>query len=1056
MAKVDELPLWKVFKAKAPEKLRILVSDRAKDAKEVLNLVYSTFPTYTLHNSTHSANVVRLMGKLLGAGVNQVRPLEAALLILSAYFHDIGMVFTEDERARLSKQPEFKTFLEAYPEARLAVHGRQDVPRAVAEWYCRWQHAERVYLYLNQDEFSWDGGSLRDVLGVVCRSHAQNIDALKSDSFETNYRGECDLRFCAILLRLADILDFDNSRSPEAVYRHLGLARRAENDRRFKTSDVEWRKHLTARGFKFPGPESRDRRYRLDFVAFPEKPAVDLDVRQFLDTIESEFDKCAKLLAFCSPRWQSLPLPERVDRSHIESQNYKYGDFRFTLDQHHILDLLMGENLYDSPYVFVRELLQNAIDTSRHREFHERARGQKEYWAAPITVTEWLDADSYRWVRIDDHGMGMNEHLITSYLLKVGRWFYQSSEFQAALLDYQNTIQEDFLPISRFGIGLLSCFIAGDRVDISTRHVKENGEVENAIRLHMEGAHGFYTLQLEEKQHEPEPMPWEDEANEGVQRSGYRTTAGTSIAVRLDPRKEKGTLNLKEILAQHVLCSPVPIKHDGKPVGGDPEALVAKPWLDTVTISLAPPEIAKIRDLLGPNVPDKVELDLIPLDLTKHSPAPYRPPYLQGQVVVGQVKMTTALADVLRDRAFEHKSLRLELAGDTIQLSVYCRIRDTYHLDLEISRLNERKRARPDFADDAELDYLTQLSANIKKKTHGLSGESDQRAYIDLTGHLQSVPAMLRERLVKLSRQESSWLAHNGIVVPIRFQSRSWTSSLRPASPNDGGWIVALIALGDTLRPNVSVSRDQLHELPWAVHSAASLALLRAARVAGLAPGSVGTSGMFSALPGKERMLLGDLMDDPLLKGPDGWAAEPIIGTDKGPKSLQQILEICDQQGTVSLRSVNYVNERSTIDYCSAVLLQLKTQFDLESKSKYDWPAVVRGRVVGPLADGQRFFPPLFFVPYRGLKMLRLNYTQPLNQDHPFSRWLIDNAPELHARYPGILGQLRSEAARREYMRSEQLKAMHAINSLLERVKQLKTSVRPPADAFLKERDFPE
>jgi hypothetical protein len=37
--------------------------------------------------------------------------------------------------------------------------------------------------------------------------------------------GKADLLFCAILLRLADILDFDNSRTPDEVYTYLELAR---------------------------------------------------------------------------------------------------------------------------------------------------------------------------------------------------------------------------------------------------------------------------------------------------------------------------------------------------------------------------------------------------------------------------------------------------------------------------------------------------------------------------------------------------------------------------------------------------------------------------------------------------------------------------------------------------------------------------------------------------------------------------------------------------------------------------------------------------------------
>jgi len=87
----------------------------------------------------------------------------------------------------------------------------------------------------------------------------------------------------------------------------------------------------------------------------------------------------------------------------------------------------MGEHLYDDRYAFVRELLQNALDASRHREFHERAAGNTAFTCDPIRVSTWKDKDGYHWVRIDDYGMGMTERIINEYLLKVGQSYYKSS-----------------------------------------------------------------------------------------------------------------------------------------------------------------------------------------------------------------------------------------------------------------------------------------------------------------------------------------------------------------------------------------------------------------------------------------------------------------------------------------------------------------------------------------------------------------------------------------------------------------------------------------------------
>jgi len=106
-------------------------------------------------------------------------------------------------------------------------------------------------------------------------------------------------------------------------------------------------------------------------------------------------------------------------------------------------------------------LVQNAIDTSRHRRYVERARGHARFQPAPIRVAQWRDREGRLWVRFDDCGMGMDEPIIRDHLLKVGSSYYTTPQFRADVLAAKGKSDaSDFLPISRFGIGLLSCFIA--------------------------------------------------------------------------------------------------------------------------------------------------------------------------------------------------------------------------------------------------------------------------------------------------------------------------------------------------------------------------------------------------------------------------------------------------------------------------------------------------------------------------------------------------------------------------------------------------------------------
>src|SRR6185295_3665375 len=60
-----------------------------------------------------------------------------------------------------------------------------------------------------------------------------------------------------------------------------------------------------------------------------------------------------------------------------------------------------------------------------------------------------------------------------------------------------------------------------------------------------------------------------------------------------------------------------------------------------------------------------------------------------------------------------------------------------------------------------------------------------------------------------------------------------------------------------------------------------------------------------------------------------------------------------------------------------------------------------------PLFEGEKLFPPLAFVRFLDSKALRRQKSY-VNREHPLARWLIDAAPALRDRFPGILDVLRS------------------------------------------------
>lgn len=1048
MKGAEELALWKRL-ASASDKQRAMVSDRVGEAAALLSRVIETFPTYTLHDATHAENVVHLMSQLLGTASEKLTPLEAAMLILAAYYHDIGMVFDLASRQDLTKEKsDWEAFLQNDADAFVAVAEKGEVTPEIAERYCRWRHADRVFVHLNglpNSSLMWDSVCLREWLGQLCVSHNRDAVAVQTDDhLQVDFLTQADLRFCAILLRLADILDFDNSRSPEAVYKYLGLARR--ETARTQVSDVEWRKHLCSDGFEFPR-KKRDG-YELGFVAGPDHPAVEHDVRRFLETIEGELERCSGLLRTCSDKWRDFPLPGHISRHNIKSNGYRYGEYRFSLDQDQIINTLMGENIYENPYVFVRELLQNAMDTSRHREYLERGRGRADFKSDAIAVSDWFDADGYHWVRFDDFGVGMDESIIREHLLKVGCSFYTTARFKADLLRAMPGGAGGFLPISRFGIGLLSCFIVSDRVEISTLRQRADGTADEPVRLSLDGTSGFYTLQTPKLPPRPMPGPGGDEPD-------YRADFGTSVAVRLDPRKEMGPFGLRALLVRYVACPPVKVRYAGQDIGGDPAILVDKPWCERATTRLGAEEMARIQEVLCCRFSEPLELEVLPVDLTAHSETPE----LRGQILVLRLKFTQELKSFVDE--FDR--------WGSLSASIEFRRGEGYRIKIEV---NVRGWG-PDEV-DASQRFAKAIQQVIDRVSAVGDYEGPEQSEVTLESALPVIPAAAQSIVESVAAEpegahgEQPWLSHNGVVVPTRFpEDIGWfphrLAVKKESVHGSDSWAVGLwaqLALSDTLRPDLAVSRESIRQIPWRIHWHANLALRRA---------------LLSSEPSMRRWELADILNDPLLRRgvswthlSDGdlrivdgtWAKEPLIRVGRELKSLEEIRATLDERGELEISSVVRDCGRFYHRYATAGFYPILRAAVVAANLS------LVGRVSGrslklfakrgpsrPLRDGERLFAPLAFVPFEDSSLLRT--ADPiLNREHAFCEWLVEAAPVLDSKYPGLLRQLRAQVFGEDvYYRYEPEYISPAINGVLQRLRELDLHI-VPAGLTVRPTDF--
>ncbi len=71
---------------------------------------------------------------------------------------------------------------------------------------------------VHNSNFCLDGALAgRDKLDVVCRSHGEKMKDMMEELRYDRYQ-QTDYVLCAVLLRLADILDFDVSRTPHVLH----------------------------------------------------------------------------------------------------------------------------------------------------------------------------------------------------------------------------------------------------------------------------------------------------------------------------------------------------------------------------------------------------------------------------------------------------------------------------------------------------------------------------------------------------------------------------------------------------------------------------------------------------------------------------------------------------------------------------------------------------------------------------------------------------------------------------------------------------------------------
>lgn len=496
----------------------VLVEQAVSFAIQRVKTIIRHMGEFTLHDDVHLFRVLYLMELLLTKPViDNLSVPERMLLIFSAFFHDIGMAPDEKEviawqkvwdevpiitdDAEQKSFDNFKRFYDARPEQqeiieKLIAEGNHSKAALLKSYlitdFIRQTHAERAREIIAQ---YWNGKiiyrntDLTVELANICQSH--NEDALKLLEYDKTYpcgnNAYACLPLLGVILRLADILDFDAKRTPLVLYSHLYV--------RHPVSVQEWEKHRAIENWEI-SPDI------IQFSAKCKHPAIEASIHEFCNLIDHELSICNNIISdlneFNQNRARSIQvkIPFKISREKIRTEKdvktnqplYTYRDTKFSLSKRQVIDLLMGTKLYGNPEIALRELLQNSIDACLLRQAQEIKWGNTRY--EPEISVKYYTENSEEILEVIDNGTGMDDYIIDNYYSKVGSSFYKSTDFY----DLKSQSNADFTPTSRFGIGILSCFMVADTLIVDTKRILAPQDSSRALNIIVEGQESIFWI----------------------------------------------------------------------------------------------------------------------------------------------------------------------------------------------------------------------------------------------------------------------------------------------------------------------------------------------------------------------------------------------------------------------------------------------------------------------------------------------------------------------------------------------------------------------------------
>ena len=459
---------------------------RAREHAEfLLGKIRIDFPNLTVHDITHVDSLWNVADTIIGPNY-PINPLESYILGIAFLIHDAALSY--DTVGGVDKLRDTLQWKDAYAD------GPGDKDEAEFKKECdfaaiRALHAKfaegiptqtykkdngTTFYIIENDAYRTYFGEL---IGQIAASHHWSIDdvELKLESqinpiAEVPGDWEINAQKLACILRCADAGHIDNGRAPYNIYRSLSINGVSQNhwESQIRLGQVRPNRKDSGKLLITSTKSFKKEEFAAWNVAYDAVRIFDEELKKSNNLLNSIDDD----LVFPYSGVSGANSKEELAK-YIKTEGWQPCDFGVhTSNIKYLIETLGGSKLYGEDsmiWIALRELIQNARDA-----IHARQKLDDSFDNGKITIRyKKEDSNRFRFIEVEDDGIGMSLDCIKYHLLDFGSSYWKSSLSKE---ENPGLSSKGFSSIGKFGIGFYSVFMVAKSVEVRTKRYEKGNQ----------------------------------------------------------------------------------------------------------------------------------------------------------------------------------------------------------------------------------------------------------------------------------------------------------------------------------------------------------------------------------------------------------------------------------------------------------------------------------------------------------------------------------------------------------------------------------------------------